>query len=142
MKGMWIEWTDDFKDYVKCSQCDYGEEGEVYLGEETNYCPHCGAEMVSSVDEMAEEETIPKWIPCTQELPELNKRILVTAYHRTCYGMMISRSGNGGFPIFRLQDSLNERTVSETISHGQYSQGRIDAWMPLPEPYKAESEET
>lgn len=44
-KGKWIDWTDDRKDYCKCSVCDYGEEGEVPYGEEMPYCPWCGAEM-------------------------------------------------------------------------------------------------
>lgn len=43
--GKWILWTDDYKDYCKCSVCDYGEEGEVLYGEESRYCPYCGAEM-------------------------------------------------------------------------------------------------
>jgi hypothetical protein len=46
--GHWIEWTDDIDDYVKCSCCDYGDEGDVKLGDETNYCPHCGAKMEES----------------------------------------------------------------------------------------------
>lgn len=41
--GKWIWWTDDKKDYVKCSECDYGEEGEVKLDEQTPYCPYCGS---------------------------------------------------------------------------------------------------
>ena len=45
MKGKWIHWTDDFKDYVTCSCCDYGEEGEVLLKDKTPFCPICGADM-------------------------------------------------------------------------------------------------
>lgn len=41
--GEWIYWTDDRKDYVKCSNCDYGEEGEVKYDEQTPYCPVCGS---------------------------------------------------------------------------------------------------
>ena len=44
-KGIWELWTDDRKDYVKCSCCGYGEEGELKLGEESMYCPYCGAFM-------------------------------------------------------------------------------------------------
>lgn len=44
-KGKWIHWTDDYKDYCTCSECDYGEEGEVLLKDKTPYCPVCGAEM-------------------------------------------------------------------------------------------------
>ena len=44
-KSHWIKWTDDYKDYCKCPFCDYGEEGEVLLGQESNFCPHCGADL-------------------------------------------------------------------------------------------------
>ena len=44
-KGKWIHWTDDYKDYVTCSCCEYGEEGEVLLSDKTPFCPICGAEM-------------------------------------------------------------------------------------------------
>lgn len=46
--GHWVQWTDDKADYCKCSECGYGEEGEVKYGEETPYCPICGAEMSES----------------------------------------------------------------------------------------------
>lgn len=44
-KGKWIHWTDDYKDYVTCSCCEYGEEGEVLLSDKTPFCPICGADM-------------------------------------------------------------------------------------------------
>ena len=44
-KGKWIHWTDDYKDYVTCSCCGYGEEGEVLLSDKTPFCPICGADM-------------------------------------------------------------------------------------------------
>lgn len=43
--GEWIHFTDDFKDYVACSCCGYGEEGEVLLEDKTPFCPVCGADM-------------------------------------------------------------------------------------------------
>ena len=81
-----------------------------------------------------------RWIPVSERLPEVNKRVLVTAYGRVCYAMMTSVDGNSGYPIFRLQDSLNERVVCETTVHSKWTTSRIIAWMPLPQPYKAESE--
>lgn len=42
--GRWIHWTDDICDYARCSKCDYGDEGEVKLGEESNFCPKCGSD--------------------------------------------------------------------------------------------------
>lgn len=44
--GIWIYWTDDRKDYLKCSVCGYGEEGEVDYSTFTPYCPMCGAKMI------------------------------------------------------------------------------------------------
>ena len=43
--GRWIWWTDDRKDYAKCSECCFGEEGEMFWSDVTNYCPNCGARM-------------------------------------------------------------------------------------------------
>lgn len=50
-KGKWIHWTDDYKDYCTCSECGYGEEGEVLLKDKTPYCPNCGADMRGGEDE-------------------------------------------------------------------------------------------
>ena len=41
----WTHWTDDFRDYVKCSNCGFGDEGEIYLGDEPVICPCCEAKM-------------------------------------------------------------------------------------------------
>lgn len=81
------------------------------------------------------------WIPVSEKLPEVNQRVLVTSYGRVCYAMMISADGNSGYPVFKLQDSLNEKVVCETTVHSEFTTSRITAWMPLPQPYKGESEE-
>ena len=44
--GRWIERGDDRFDWLVCSECEFGSEGEVKCGEGTNYCPSCGARMV------------------------------------------------------------------------------------------------
>ena len=84
------------------------------------------------------------WIPVSEKLPELNKPLFVTAYHRVCYAHMISKNGNYGYPVFRLHElkDSDRGWVQETISHEPYSMGRIDAWMyiDIPQPYKGESE--
>jgi hypothetical protein len=82
-----------------------------------------------------------RWIPVSEKLPEINQRVLVTSYGRVCYAMMTSVDGNSGYPIFRLQDSLNERVICETTVHSEFTTSRITAWMPLPQPYKGESED-
>lgn len=82
-----------------------------------------------------------RWIPVSEKLPEVNQRVLVTAYGRVCYAMMISADGNSGYPIFRLQDSLNERVICETTVHSEWTTSRIIAWMPLPVPYEPQESE-
>lgn len=86
------------------------------------------------------------WIPVSERLPELNRPLLVTTYHRVYYGHLISESGNYGYPVFRIHGlgDKNRDWVQETISHEPYSLGRIDAWMYLdiPEPYKVEPQES
>ena len=88
----------------------------------------------------------PMWIPVSERLPELNRPLLVTTYHRVYYGHLISESGNYGYPVFRIH-GLGDKDrdwVQETMSHEPYSLGRIDAWMYLdiPEPYKVEPQES
>ena len=85
------------------------------------------------------------WIPVSERLPELNRPLLVTTYHRVCYGHLISESGNYGYPVFRIHGlgDKDRNWVQETMSHEPYSLGRIEAWMYLdiPEPYKVEPQE-
>jgi hypothetical protein len=91
--------------------------------------------------EIGKAENPNKWIPVSERLPELNRPLLVTAYHRVYYGHLISESGNYGYPIFRIHGlgDKNRDWVQETMSHEPYSLGRIDAWiyLDIPEPYKA-----
>ena len=86
-------------------------------------------------------EQKPRWIPVSERLPELNRPLLVTTYHRVYYGHLISKNGNFGYPVFRIHGlgDKNRDWVQETMSHEPYSLGRIDAWMyfDIPEPYKA-----
>jgi hypothetical protein len=106
--------------------------------------PYMATRLLDYEQELKELPSVPpkaKWIPVSERLPEVNQRVLVTSYGRVCYAMMISADGNSGYPVFRLQDSLNERVVCETTVHSEFTTGRIVAWMPLPEPYKAEGSE-
>ena len=84
-----------------------------------------------------------QWIPVSERLPEIKQHVLLSCYGRVIYGRMISEDGNSGYPVFEICDSVGEKRpiVLETTVHSKYTTSRIKAWMPLPQPYKAESEE-
>ena len=43
--GRWEHHWDDHDDWLQCSECGYGDEGEVGMNQGTNFCPNCGARM-------------------------------------------------------------------------------------------------
>ena len=75
-------------------------------------------EFVKAYD-MATKALEQRWIPVSERLPKIGEQVMVT-----------------------LQHEFEEETVETTTysKYGFYIQPVI-AWMPLPEPYKAESEE-
>ena len=83
-----------------------------------------------------------RWIPVSERLPEIKQHVLLSCYGRVIYGRMISEDENSGYPVFEICDSVGEKRpiVLETTVHSEYTTSRIKAWMPLPKPYKEESE--
>lgn len=72
-----------------------------------------------------------EWIPVTERLPKDRREVLVTAYwHETYQVMMGSYFGDGLWWCVPFNNS------------GEHMQKlKPKAWMPLPEPYKTESED-
>ena len=68
-------------------------------------------------------EQRPKWIPCAERLPETNDIYLVSMH-------------SYGLPT-RDIDGYIQQTDKKWEVYGN----KVIAWMPLPEPYKAESED-
>lgn len=82
------------------------------------------------VNELPPVENKGEWIPVSERLPDNNVRVLCSA---------ISTSISGGYTCF--VGCCNNgfwfvQTDAETVSYPR--QYEVTAWMPLPEPYKAE----
>lgn len=85
----------------------------------------------------------PEWIPVSEKLPPLRQHVLLSAYGRVIYGRLESEDGNSGYPLFYVCTSVGDSKpiYQETTVHSEFTTSRINAWMPLPEPYKGESED-
>lgn len=77
-----------------------------------------------------------RWIPCTERLPEDGDTYLVTIEHK---GKVIGVDAASYSPvegyIDKHWDTFNDWKEDEDSCY------HVSAWMPLPKPYKAESEE-
>lgn len=92
------------------------------------FIPRFKHQYCNTLNEIIEElEQQPKtgWIPCSERLPEENGNYLVTV-----------EANDGTASIkFQMVDHYGPKWLHEG------KREKVIAWMPLPEPYKAESEE-
>ena len=71
----------------------------------------------------------PKWIPVTERLPEVGKKVLVFAYGNDTLTARMQKRTENGHPVFECNGIFLEMAKL----------GRITHWMPLPEPPKEET---
>ena len=90
------------------------------------------ASMEMAIEALEQE---PKWIPVSERLPEKNMVCLVAVgeFNLTQMAMYSDLMGTIDHKIFYQGDYGKENFANIT----QY----VKAWMPLPKPYKAESED-
>ena len=81
--------------------------------------------MITAI-EIKHDELMPKWIPCSEALPENADRVLVTIARSD--GEKRIRSGMYFKGYFMMDDGDTWNKTDKEIL----------AWMPLPEPYKGE----
>lgn len=72
----------------------------------------------------------PKWIPVTERLPEVGKKILVFAYGNDTLTARMKKQTENGHPVFECNGIFLEMAKL----------GRITHWMPLPQPPESEGE--
>ena len=70
---------------------------------------------INTIRDLPSAQPEPRWTPCSERLPEALEEVLVTSKHGYVY--------------------------TSRIVHGEFEYGgEVIAWMPLPEPYKEETE--
>ena len=88
-------------------------------------CPRCGRTFATEEGrEAAEALKAQEWIPCSERLPEEGEVVLTQAKFRDDIKMAV-----GARQDYNYWTGWGTREIN------------ILAWMPLPEPYKAESED-
>lgn len=81
-------------------------------------------------EDAAEKDRFGKWIPISERLPEEEEYILLS--FANCTGLDIGRYENDG-----ENDKFYPGDDEETYAHYGLI---VNAWMPLPEPYKEKTE--
>ena len=71
------------------------------------------------------QPTANQWIPCSERLPDVAQRVLL--------------SGHGKVMVGRLH-SFGKYSLEPTGISYIYPMDAIDAWMPLPEPYEGKNQ--
>lgn len=77
-------------------------------------------------------DTVPKWIPCSERLPEIKEHYV----SETCLVCL----DNGAIGFSELQENIFGQVGWSCEREDDYHEplGDVIAWMPLPEPYEVE----
>ena len=85
-------------------------------------------EKLARYEDAEENDRLGQWIPCSERMPEEEEYILLSFANDT--GLDIGRYENDG-----ENDKFYPGDEEETYAHYGLT---VNAWMPLPEPYREE----
>ena len=96
------------------------------------------AEWLTELAERRKAE--PKWIPCSERLPE---RLTGFYHHNSVNVLMSVRDTKRNETTTDFGHTVNDKWYSylddEFVSDSYFSRYKVVAWMPLPQPYKGET---
>jgi hypothetical protein len=102
---------------------------------DTAFCGDDHTPYVFDIEKILDMAEVPRWIPVSERLPELDEDgystyVLVSFsnYSLPCIGQLRKTDGENHW-----YEGDDEKALDSFGLH-------VNAWMPLPEPYKAESE--
>lgn len=78
---------------------------------------------IKDIEELPSAQPELQWIPCSERLPDVAQRVLLSGHGTVMVGML---------------HSFGKYSLEPTGISYVYQKDDIDAWMPLPEPYRAE----
>lgn len=93
-------------------------------------------EAADAIEELSNIQIAPEkiiqtmWIPVTEQLPEVGKKVLVFAYGNDTLTARMQKRTENGYPVFECNGIFLEMAKL----------GRITHWMPLPQPPESEDE--
>ena len=107
-----------------CEECDYyGKTGT----------DHCEADAVRMAIKALEEQ--PRWIPCSERMPEDGERVLCTHLG----GLNPNRQViEHIYQSGQFTSGWEMDTDMHSPTFGQRYMGKVIAWMPQPKPYRGE----
>lgn len=82
-----------------------------------------------------------RWIPCSERLPKYNKTVLVSVKQKGKEAMVFTAQRRRRVKTPDLFECCMDDEGWWDFRIGAWDDHEIIAWMPLPAPYKAESEE-
>ena len=97
--------------------------------------PHYPSWYAAQIEKLPPAQPEPQWIPVSERLPETEEFVLASLtgkYHNTTFehACEIADYADGGWCVYAYPHMSAEKCEE-----------LIEAWMPLPEPYKTESED-
>ena len=99
------------------------------------HCPdstQCTLFVMNRAADAIEELQKQKWIPVTEQLPKIGKKVLVFSYGNDVLTARMCKQTENDYPVFECNSIYLEMAKP----------GRITHWMPLPEPPKEYTDET